>query len=321
MTTTSRRAALGAMAMTAAGAVAGCSASSHPARGQKPRPRPTFVFVGGNSAPSFFWTPVVRALSLLGHRAHPVEMPWHGLDAEFTMAYQEPQDRTALHAQSSRIAKLTLADYAAAVVEVLRAVHRHGPVVLVGHSLGGTSVTLAANAAPELIDRIVYVSAICCTARKSALDYVLGPENQGSLGLAGNLPANELSEPATSNITHTNWRTGDRGYLDASRKATMAEASESQYLAALNFCNQPIENAAISLEDARGNPKTWGTVPRSYIRLTADRFNTPSNQDKMIADADAATPGNRFDVHDLDSSHNGFILDPTKLAAILDQLT
>lgn len=316
-TTTSRRAVLGAMAATATGALAGCSASGAPA---PLAGRPTFVLVGGNSAPSFFWMPVVRALSLRGHRAHPVELPGHGLDAEFTPAYQEPQDTATLHAQTSRLADVTLADYTATVVDVLTKVREHGPVVLVGHSLGGATVTLAANAAPELVDRIVYVSGICCTARKSALDYVIGPENRESLALSGTLPPNELTDPATANITHTNWRTGDRGYLDASRQATMAEATETQYLAALNFCNQPIENASVSLEDARGNPRTWGTVPRSYVRLTADRFNTPSNQDKMIADADAATPDNRFDVHDLDSSHTGFVLDPDALAAILDRL-
>lgn len=316
MTKTTRRAVLGALAATAASATA-CAANRPEAT---PRERPTFVFVGGNGATSFFWMPVVRALSLRGHRSHPVELPWHGLDAEFSLAYQAPQDLDALHRQPSGLSKVTLAGYADAVVAALRKVRAHGPVVLVAHSLGGASATLAANIAHDLIDRIVYISAFCCTARKSPLDYVLAPENKGSLGLTAAMSSAELSTPKTTMITHTNQRTADRRYHDASRAATMAEATESQYYATVNFCFQPIESASVSLEDARGNPATWGRIPRSYVRLTADRFNTVPNQDRMIADADAATPGNRFDVHDLDSSHLGFVLDADRIAAILDRI-
>ncbi|QWF76732.1 alpha/beta hydrolase [Amycolatopsis sp. CA-230715] len=315
MTKTTRRAVLGALAGATAAGAAACTASR-----PSPRERPTFVFVGGNGATSFFWMPVVRALSLRGHRSHPVELPWHGLDAEFSLAYQAPQNLDALHRQPSNLSKVTLAEYADAVVGALRKVRAHGPVILVAHSLGGASATLAANLAHDLIDRLVYISAICCTARKSPLDYVLGAENKGSLGLAGTLPSAELSTPKTTMITHTNQRTADRRFHDGSRAATMAEATESQYYATINFCFQPIESASVSLEDARGNPATWGRIPRSYVRLTADRFNTVPNQDRMIADADAATPGNRFDVHDLDSSHLGFVLDADRIAAILDRI-
>ncbi|GAA1958184.1 hypothetical protein [Amycolatopsis minnesotensis] len=147
-------------------------------------------------------------------------------------------------------------------------------------------MALAANAAHHLVDRIVYVSAFCCTARKSPLDYVLGPENKDSRGLAAALSSAELSTP----------------------KATMI------------FGCQPVESASVNLEDARGDPATWGPIPRSYIRLTSDRFNTLPNQDRMIADADVATPGNRFDVHDLDTSHTGFVLDADRITAILDRI-
>jgi hypothetical protein len=46
-------------------------------------------------------------------------------------------------------------------------------------------------------------------------------------------------------------------------------------------------------------------VPRSYIRFTLDRALPLALQDRMIDEADAATPGNRFDVHSLPAPHVG----------------
>ncbi|MET9486637.1 hypothetical protein [Nocardia sp. NPDC006630] len=43
-------------------------------------------------------------------------------------------------------------------------------------------------------------------------------------------------------------------------------------------------------------------------------------QDKMIAEADALTPGNRFDVQTVDTSHTGVRLHGKEVAEILDRL-
>lgn len=302
-----------------AGSLAGCTRAQPPSPAQ-PVDSPTFVLVGGNSEPSFFWTPVVRALSLAGLRSHPVELPGHGLEAPFSLDYQSPQDGRALAAERPDLGELHLTDFADRIVEVVDQVRRHGPVVLVGHSLGGAGITLAANAAADRIDHLVYVSAICCTARKSALEYITGPENADSLALPDSLPPNDLGDPAKSGVTYTNWRTRDREYLDAYRRAAIAEATDAQFLAMLNFCNQPMENAAASLEDARGQVASWGTIPRSFVRLTADRVIDVKAQDRMIADADELTPDNRFQVHDLEASHQGITLAAPELAAILQQI-
>lgn len=325
MENASRRRVIGALSaagVVAAGTALGGCSRAQPDAGGGPTAKasPTYVLVGGNSEPSFFWTPVVRALSLRGHRAHPVELPGHGLDAEFSLAYQQPQDAGRLADQRSMLGDVTLSDYADAIVEVVDRVREHGPVILVGHSLGGAGITVAANRASDRIDRLVYVSAICCTKRKSALDYIIGPENSSSLGLSGALPPNELGDPEQTGFTYTNWRTSNATYVEASRKATAAEASTRQYLAMMNFCNQPMESAGVSLEDARGKARTWGRVRRDFVRLTADRFITPPAQDRMIADADALTPDNRFAVHDLESSHQGIALRPDRLARILDRI-
>jgi hypothetical protein len=43
-------------------------------------------------------------------------------------------------------------------------------------------------------------------------------------------------------------------------------------------------------------------------------------QDRLIAEADALTPGNPYDVHTLDTSHAGFLFRAAEAAAILDKL-
>jgi pimeloyl-ACP methyl ester carboxylesterase len=105
------------------------------------------------------WTSVQRELALLGHRSLAVDLPGHGLDAQYPAAYQAPQDLEAWAAEPSTLAKVSLRDNADLVVDTVRRLAVHGPVVLVGASLGGTAVSVAGNEVPELIDRLVYLSA------------------------------------------------------------------------------------------------------------------------------------------------------------------
>lgn len=127
----------------------------------------------------------------------------------------------------------------------------------------------------------------------------------------------EVGDPATTGVTFTNFRTADSADLASYRAATMAEAEDSQFLAALNYLQQPAESATVSLEDARGQPGTWGRIPRTFVRLTEDRMLTPPLADRMVADADDLTPGNRFEVHDVAASHLGIMLKAADLADVL----
>ncbi|MDA0631894.1 hypothetical protein OUY22_00570 [Nonomuraea sp. MCN248] len=54
------------------------------------------------------WTSVQRELALLGHRSLAVDLPGHGLDAQYPVAYQAPQDLDAWAAEPSTLAGVTL---------------------------------------------------------------------------------------------------------------------------------------------------------------------------------------------------------------------
>jgi hypothetical protein len=132
------------------------------------------------------------------------------------------------------------------------------------------------------------------------LDYLLTPEAAGSM-LMELAPA-AAADPAVIGATRTNFRTADPAVLALLKEALQADATDAEFLATLNSM-QPDESSQIPLADARVRRDTWGRVPRTYIRYTKDRCIPLALQDRMIAEADALTPGNRFDVRSVPTTH------------------
>lgn len=203
------------------------------------------------------------------------------------------------------------------VVDVVRRVAEHGPVVVVGASLGGTTITGVGNTVPDLVNRLVYISAWACVQRSNPIEYMQDPEFGDNL-LAPLAPLN-VGNPAELGVGRANYRTADPVMIAALKAAIMADGTDEQFRAFLNIL-QPDESLAVMMSDARGHAETWGTIARTYIRLADDRTLPVAMQDRLIAEADALTPGNPYEVHTLATSHVGFLLKPAKLAGILDQL-
>ncbi|MEV0615564.1 alpha/beta hydrolase [Nonomuraea sp. NPDC050404] len=281
------------LAATGAGAAVAASSVVGPA---KKKDVTTYVFVTGSNG--------VAAsdpeLTMRGHRTVGVNLPGHGPEEQFHIAYQAPQDLKKLATLPSPVAGVTLDDYVEATVDVVRRVARYGPVILVGGSLGGAAITKAADEVPDLIDRLVYDTAFCCTKLRSPADYVNSPEGKESLS-AGLMHA-IVGDPTKIGAIRINWRTADRRFLDAAKAAFLAEGTEGEFLAMLNTM-LPDESLQVSSADARGRKEAWGRVPRVYIRHSKDRTIPLALQDRMIREADAATPGNKFKVFTVEASH------------------
>jgi len=264
------------------------------------------------------WAPIQRELALLGHRSFAVDLPGHGLDAQYPVAYQAPQDLGAWAVEPSTLAKVTLRDNADMVVDVVRRVAEYGPVVLVGASLGGTAISVAGNLLPDLVNRLVYISAWSCVERANPIEYFGEPEFAANL--MGPLSALNVGDPAELGVGRANYRTTDTKLLTALKAALAGDITDEQFRAFLNIL-QPDESLAVMSGDARVEADTWGTIARSYIRLTDDRCLPIAMQDRLIAEADALTPDNPYDVHTLDTTHVGFVFRAAEVAAILDKLT
>ncbi|MFF8555222.1 alpha/beta fold hydrolase [Streptomyces sp. NPDC015501] len=274
---------------------------------------PTFVLVHGAFANSFSFAPLQSELALLGHRSAAVDLPGHGFEATFPAAYQSPQDLAGLAAEPGGIKGVTLADNVTRVIEALERARRNGPTVLVGHSRGGVTITAVANARPDLIDRIVYVSA-WCPVELDVAGYYAEPEMADVD--AGAFATALLGNPGELGLLRVNFRTADATALTAFREAFAADLTDDEFRTFLNTF-QPDESLDAGTTADRAQAATWGTVPRSYVRLAADASLPPAVQDRMIREADALTPDNPFDVHTLDGSHLHWLVHPGPAAELL----
>ena len=271
----------------------------------------TYVLVPGAFSNSFGLAPLQRELGLRGCRSVAVDLPGRGFAASYAAAYQAPQDAAGLATAPSSRAGVMMADDVAHVVGVVRRAAELGPVVLVGHSRGGMAVTGAGNAVPELIDRMVYVSAWCCVDATAA-EYEAGPENAGSEFAA--LGAALAADPAELGALRVNWRTADPDLLAALKNAILADVTDAEFLTYLNTL-EPDEG--LDAGEERAGAATWGRIPRTYVRLSQDHSLPPALQDRFIREADALTPDNPFMAHTLESSHAGVLVRPQACAEVL----
>ena len=98
----------------------------------------TYLLIHGAMHGGWCWSRVAPLLESAGHRVIAPDLPGHG------------QDKTPL-------AEVSLRAYVDRIVSIMET--RTEPVILVGHSMAGLAVTQAAGQRPDLIRRLVYVTA------------------------------------------------------------------------------------------------------------------------------------------------------------------
>jgi hypothetical protein len=148
-------------------------------------------------------------------------------------------------------------------------------------------------------------------------DYLTTPEGSTSLSAEiGRYGA--VGDADALGVLRVNWRSSDPQFLAAVKQAVAADYSDAEVRRLLNLL-EPDETLGIFAADARGLPNRWGRVPRTYVRFTKDLDLPLALQDRMIAEADRATPGNRFDVRNVDAPHAGPMHRP-EVVKILDEL-
>lgn len=281
-----------------------------------PSADPTVVLIHGAFANSFSFAPLQAELALRGLRSLAVDLPGHGFQATFPAAYQAPQDLAALASAPGGIKGVTLADNVAHVISVLERVKEHGPVVVVGHSRGGITLTATANARPDLIDKMVYVSA-WAPVELDAVAYNAEPEMASFDASA--LIAAAAANPADVGLLRCNFRTASPEVLAGLKHAFMADGTDDEFRTFLNTF-QPDENLDAGGPDDRAQAATWGTVPRTFVRLSEDVSMPPAMQDRLISEGDSLTPENPYAVHTLESSHLGWLVHPAPAADLLAEI-
>lgn len=270
-----------------------------------------FVLVHGAWHSSAHWGPTQRSLAAHGAASVAVDLPGHGLAAPLPSGYltaSQPGMRT----EKSELAGVTIDECADTVLETLRSVRpRARTVVLVAHSAGGGPASLAAEHAPELVDRTVYLSAFVPAGRPRFYDYLSAPENASALG--GGLP---VADPDEVGALRINPVSPDPDYVEELRQThyhdTPADRFDRWRMALSPDLPMAIASSPVPLT-AQG----WGRIPHTFLRCADDRSLPTAVQDLMIAEADTAFPGNPFTVHTLPGSHSPFAARPAELAAAL----
>jgi pimeloyl-ACP methyl ester carboxylesterase len=112
--------------------------------------RYTFILVHGAWQGSWAWDTIVPRLRAAGHDAIAVDLPGNGFDTTPPQA-------------------VTVDLYAAHISRIIDAVQ--GPVVLVGHSMGGTAVAQTCESRPNRIALAVYLCAFLLPDGMSVLEF------------------------------------------------------------------------------------------------------------------------------------------------------
>ena len=226
-----------------------------------------FLLIHGSAHGAWCWAHLIPHLTAAGHTARAIDLPSHGAD----------QTPTAL---------VTLDMYAGKIRAAM-----HGKTVLVGHSMAGFPVTLAADLSPHMVDKLVYICAHLPEVGKSIADMRALAETQ---------PLAEAMIPAADGktITIDPTKARDKFYHDVD--APLSDWAINQ------LCPQP------TLPQTTPYPATTPrTHDRHYIRCMQDRAIPPSYQVDRTAD----WPGGR--ITEMQTSHSPFLSDPATLAAHL----
>ncbi|MCA9266270.1 MAG: alpha/beta fold hydrolase [Planctomycetales bacterium] len=233
----------------------------------------TFVLVHGASHGGWCWFSVKSLLEDFGHVVFCPDLPSHGID------------RTPLEA-------VTLPAYANAIHKVLD--HVRGPVILVGHSLGGAVISEVASQSPSRVEKLIYVSGLLLGPGQTVHEIVAN-DTEALL-----LSAFDINEDATV-ATPIPDVAANVFYHDCS--------AESIALATTLLVPHAIAPNAYP-----ASPLPEG-MPRAYVECTLDRTITLRTQREMHA----AVGCDR--VVTLESGHSPFFSMPTGLASHLHALS
>jgi len=235
----------------------------------------TFVLVHGAWHGGWCWRHIAPLLRARGHQVHAPDLPGHG------------DDPAPAGAQ-------TLDSYAERIGTVLDSCK--GDVILVGHSLGGLVISTVAEARPERLQRLVYVTGFLPRDGDSLVRICSAdPDNP--------LNAASVRTPDGQCVAVEPERVWDIFYADC--------PAEDLALAKTRLGPEPI---AVMFQTVHVTPERFGRVPRAYIHCTLDVALPLFVQEQMVAASPCAT------VMTLPTGHSPFFATPALLATQLDSL-
>ncbi len=274
---------------------------------------PAFLFVHGAWHGAWTWNKVTPLLAASGYASIAIDLPRDGLNAKYPAAfYQRPIDPEAYGTEPSPIAGSSQDDANAATLAAVdqAAALGNGKVVLVGHSLGGVTITHVAELASDKLHAVVYLSAALLTNGVTPGEMLFSEAMSTSL-----VPTLLLGDPEVIGALRIDPLSADPEYVAGAKKAFYGDVDDETIMATMKLlsCDEPTQILGVPSPVTAEN---YGSVSRHFIRLTQDMAVTLAAQDAAIADIDAAMPTPTV-VHTMETSHSPFLSDPQGLADIL----
>ncbi|GAA1610971.1 alpha/beta fold hydrolase [Kribbella karoonensis] len=274
-----------------------------------------FVLVHGGGHGAWAFERLIPLLVQEGHQVVARDLPGHGLGAQLPRAYSNrplsPQDFAG---EPSPVAHVTLADYRDQVVATINRLAERMPdreVILLGHSMAGLVLNAVGEAVPDLVGRLVYLSAWMTANGTAFTDYMPAPELATGL-----IPSVLLADPAAVGALRMDFRTSDPEYRARVKAAFAADVEDDNWDAISNLLTPDTPFGPLT-ERVTVTSDRWGRIPRTYICCTDDHALPLAAQHRFIAEADSHTPANPTDVRTLTTSHSPFASAPDQLAKTL----
>jgi pimeloyl-ACP methyl ester carboxylesterase len=237
-----------------------------------------FVLVHGAHHGAWCWDRLIPELEALGHAGLPVELPGGGRRANEVASLDSWRD---------------------AIAEVLQ-----DDDVLVGHSVGGWAVTVAANAVPDMLRHVVYFAGGLPFEGHSIAECIAGLDSKE----ISQVHAAVSNADGDSHIEYSDDGSTMRiANFEAAREYFFHDCTPED--AAWAFERLTPQQTAPILEPI-SVPRFWAAdLPRSFILCLQDR-----TQPRWLADQTAARLG--VEPLAIDSSHSPFLSQPRKLAEL-----
>lgn len=274
-----------------------------------------FVLLHGAFHGAWVFERLTPLLVQEGHHVVARDMPGHGLRARFPRSYfQRPLDLETFSTEPSPLAQLRLQDYADEVVAIISRLASRMPereIILVGHSFAGLVLNPVGEAIPQLIGRLVYLSAWMTANGRPANDYYALPEFATT-----KVPSIVIGDPSATGALRIDPRSADPSYQARLKEVFAPDIDDEEWEVVANLLTPDVparpfaETVTITIE-------RWGTVPRTYISCLDDHAGSVAAQHVFVRDADKLTPDNPTDVRDMSTGHSPFLSQPEQLGSIL----